>query len=159
MEFPEPLTVEDAITRVLDMQKRAFAFFIERRGERQPEAPTRFQTYVLRMVQDHDGISISKLAHSLSVSAPTASQLVNGLVDKGYLSIALSPLDRRRHEVHITASGRHWLHQQIEKRLGDVKRVLEEFSPEDRAELIRLLDKAISLWQVHSSEGSSMHGS
>ncbi len=157
MDYPAPLSVDEAMRRVVEMQKHAFAFFVERRAERPPEAPTRFQTHALRLTAEHDGISVSELAQLLSVSAPTASQLVNTLVDKGFLRIDLSQSDRRRHELQITPAGQQWLQERTRKRLGDVKRVLEDFSAEDRTQLILLLEHAIAIWQSYS-EGSPPHG-
>lgn len=160
MNSSNPLSVEDAMIHILDLQKRAFAFFVERRADREPDAPTRFQAHVLRIAADQDGISVSELAQALTVSPPTASQLVNTLVDRGFLRIVLSTTDRRRHEVHITDKGSVWLQERIKKRLVGVKRVLDELSPEERTDLIRLVERAVTIWQTNSSpEGSSQHGS
>lgn len=157
MDYPTPLSVDEAIRRVVEMHQRVFAFFVERRADRPPEAPTRLQTHALRLAADHDGMSVSELAQVLSVSPPTASQLVNTLVEKRLLCIALSRDDRRRHEIHVTEEGQRWLQERTRKRLGDVKRVLEDFSANDRTQLILLLERAIAIWQSHP-EGSSPHG-
>ena len=50
--------------------------------------------------------TIHQLAERLQIGAPTASQLVEKLVQAGYASRRESPSDRRRVEVHLTAQGR-----------------------------------------------------
>lgn len=152
----ESITVDEAMTRLLDIQQRAVALFIERRSERPPDAPTRMQTHALRIVRDQDHLSVTELAQILNVSTPTASQLVNTLVSRGWLLLDVSTHDRRRHEVSVTESGRALLHEHQEKRLTAVKAVMEQLSPHERAQLVSLLDRAMHLWQ--HNEGSTTNG-
>ncbi len=155
----ELIDVDEAISRLVAIQQQAFSLFFERRTERVVDAPTRFQTFVLRTVRERERISVSELAHALSISVPTASQLINTLVERGWLTMDVSPEDRRRHDVRITQAGSEVLRERLEKRLSHVKDVLGQLGPEERTALVTLLERAASLWKTTpDDEGSSEHG-
>lgn len=152
----EHLSVDEALSRLLSIQARTFALFVERRAERQDGSPTRMQRFVLRTVAERGPVTVTQLADTLSVSAPTASQLVNTLVERGWLNVELSTRDRRRHDVHITPAGKQLLAEQSRKRLNSIQKILEQLTPEERTQLVCMLDRVVTLWQ--SSEGSSENG-
>lgn len=141
------LGVEDALERLVQIQQHAFTLFVDRRVERNPGEPTRIQTFVLRTVAERGPISVSELAKTLNVSAPTASQLLQSLVERGWLQVDISLKDRRRRDIHITDDGRGVLSQRLQKRLRRVQRVLEQLTPEERTLLVTMLDRVVGLWQ------------
>jgi DNA-binding MarR family transcriptional regulator len=149
-------TVDEALTFLETVQERTWEFFIERRLSRGPEDPTRVQLVVLQSVARSGPRSVSELADLLQVSTPTASQLVNLLVVRGWCQIALSPRDRRRHDVQLTPKGHAVLGERMQKRLSRVRALLEALTPEERAQFIHLVNRIVTLWQ--SNEGSSEHG-
>jgi DNA-binding MarR family transcriptional regulator len=156
-DFPhEHLSVDEALTRLVSIQARTVALFVERRTERQDGSPTRMQRFVLRTIAERGPLTVSQLADTLSVSAPTASQVVNTLVERGWLKVELSARDRRRHDVHITSAGTQLLANQTRKRLRNIQTILEQLTPEERTQLVYILDRVVTLWQ--SSEGSSENG-
>jgi DNA-binding MarR family transcriptional regulator len=152
--YPTDMTVNEALDALLTLQERALALFVERRTARQPNQPTRMQTLVLRTVSDRGSLSVSQLSAVLNVSAPTTSQLVNTLIDRGWLKVAISSEDRRRHHIEITELGQTVLAEYLKNRLTHVKTVLEQLTPEERRMLVTLLDRVITLWH----EGSPPHG-
>ena len=153
------ISVDQALGQLLHFQQRAFALITERRMERDAGDPTRIQIFVLRTLSDRGALSVSELAEILSVSVPAASQLINTLVERGWLQMNISPKDRRRHDVQITTGGQRVLNEGLIGRLHRVKRILEKLTPEERTTLVTLLDRVVTLWQadrVH--EGSSLDG-
>ena len=59
------------------------------------------QLHVIRVVRSHNELSMSELAELLSVSPPSASAMVDRLVDKGALTREHSTQDRRKVVVRI----------------------------------------------------------
>lgn len=147
------MSTDQVIQHLLTLQERAYALMVERRAERLPGEPTRMQNWVLQTVSRQPSLTVSELADILRVSLPTASQLVNTLVERGWLEMAVSPTDRRRHHIHVTESGQQMIDQRVKRRLVAVRRVLDQLDPKERTQLINLLDRLAQVWQ--SSEGSS----
>ena len=59
------------------------------------------QMHALMLIQKREKVSISELAALMGVSAPSASAMVERMVEKGALTRAPSVRDRRRMEVRI----------------------------------------------------------
>jgi DNA-binding MarR family transcriptional regulator len=59
------------------------------------------QMHALMLIQKREKVSISELAALMGVSAPSASAMVERMVEKGALTRAPSARDRRRMEVRI----------------------------------------------------------
>lgn len=154
----EFLAVDEAMSRILTIQQRAFSLFVERRSERRPDYPTRVQMHVLHILRDREIVSVSELARLLSVSVSTVSQLINTLVERQWLRVEISAQDRRRHDVRITEIGAALLRDRYHERLNTVKQVLEQLTPEERTMLVNLLERSVAIWQS-SQEGSKPYGS
>lgn len=63
------------------------------------------QFRALLFIQRHPGISASRLAEHLGVTRPTASALLDRLVQRGLVSRVRDPQERRRVVLHLTPSG------------------------------------------------------
>ena len=61
------------------------------------------QMHALMVIQKRESVSISELASLLGISVPSASVMVERLVEKGALTRTPSRTDRRRMEVRIAA--------------------------------------------------------
>ena len=64
------------------------------------------QLKALVTIASGDGLSITGLAMSLGIGEPAASQVVEQLVQRGYVARKQDPVDRRRAVVTVTESGR-----------------------------------------------------
>jgi DNA-binding MarR family transcriptional regulator len=64
------------------------------------------QLIVLRIAAKYDGISIKKIAGKLGITSSAVTQLVSGLVNKGYLKREGSEVDRRSLRVGVSGQGR-----------------------------------------------------
>ncbi len=69
------------------------------------------QLRVLGILAKGPGMAGSELGHRLGVSAPTASGLVDRLVEKGLLARVDDPDDRRIRRLHVTEDGRDVIRQ------------------------------------------------
>jgi DNA-binding MarR family transcriptional regulator len=60
------------------------------------------QTLAMMAVKDHEPISVTRLAELLAVSAPSASAMVERLVERGVFTRESDPKDRRRVMVRLS---------------------------------------------------------
>lgn len=149
-------TVTEVTTFLESAQKHTWAFFVERRLSRGPDEPTGVQMMVLQALSEHGTHSVSELSALLAVSAPTASRLVNTLVEHGWCQIGVSEHDHRRHDVNLTRMGQTVLSERLSKRLSRVRALLEQLTPSERGQLIHLMGRMVTLWR--STEGGSKNG-
>jgi len=68
--------------------------------QRQHITPTQVQ--ILLIVMHHEGISVKEIAKILSISSSAVAQLVNGLVENGYLIRENSPDDHRFVQIKLS---------------------------------------------------------
>ena len=95
----------------------------------------------LRIVKTRGPLSITELAELMNVSAPSASTMVDRLVEKGTLIRKPDPADRRK--VIVTASpDMVAISEQIEKEIfQSFVDLVEKLGPEVAADWSRLLDR------------------
>jgi len=110
--------------------RRHSQIFAETAAGLAPPELTLPQMNMVMVVKDRGTVTIKELAEALSVSAPSASAMVDRLVDLGVLIREQSQVDRRVVEVrvspgadqHICAMERHILHA--------IAELLEKIGPE-----------------------------
>lgn len=153
------LSVEETVALLQELQGRALNIFVERRAEYGPESPTRIQAHVLNTLNKQGPISVTEVAQILQVSAPTASQLLNTLSERGWVTTETAPGDRRRHNVHITDIGKAVLELRQQNRLNRMRAVLSELTGDERALLVSLSERVTTLWQEVRNQELSQEGS
>jgi DNA-binding MarR family transcriptional regulator len=67
------------------------------------------QWIVLHMIAHSEGIGVKELSQLLNISSSAATQLVDGLVKKGYLIREPNPADRRALKIHLSEDTRSLL--------------------------------------------------
>jgi DNA-binding MarR family transcriptional regulator len=82
---------------------------------------------------------ISEIAENLGITVAAASQLVDRLVQQGYLERSEASKDRRFKQVTLTSAGRELVRSGIEARLKWMEQLTEKFSPEDQRTLSEAL--------------------
>ncbi len=92
------------------------------------------QMRVLRMAEQGQP-TLSDVANTLRVTRPTATRLVDGLVQRGWVERAPDPKDRRRVRLHITPAGQAILDRVQEAIHALMAERLAQLSAEDRATL------------------------
>jgi DNA-binding MarR family transcriptional regulator len=96
---------------------------------------------MLREAATTDGVPLSELAARLDVEPPTVTNMAARLERAGFVRRELDPADARVRRLHLTAKGRS-AQREVEGRCRAVERAtLSALSPEERAELSRLLGK------------------
>ena len=98
---------------------------------------------VLAYLRDHPGASQQKMTEELSMDSNTGVLVLNDLEDLEYAERRRDPADRRRHLVDITDAGVEAL-ERAELAQGSIEdEILGGLSMSERAELRRLLIKAL----------------
>ncbi len=90
--------------------------------------------------------SITDLGHAIGVDQPRASRLVQSLADAGLVRRIPDPADGRRVVIEATRAGRAHIAAHAEARAAEVAIAAESLTPDERAELARLLAKLADAW-------------
>ncbi|SHF67934.1 DNA-binding transcriptional regulator, MarR family [Desulfacinum infernum DSM 9756] len=103
------------------------------------------QMHALFFIHNAGKMTIKELAETLSVSAPSASTMVDRLVEKGLVVREPDPEDRRRVHVRISPeAGRDMVHLE-ETILQAFVNLVEELGPETAREWCRILERVHSV--------------
>ncbi len=106
---------------------------------------------VLAYLRDHPSVSQQAMTEDLSMDSNTGVLVLNDLEDLDYAERRRDPADRRRHIVDITDAGLEAL-ERAEVAQGSIEdEILGGLSTSERAELRRLLVKAL---ERHEPAGS-----
>lgn len=95
------------------------------------------QVQALRYVWRHENVLMGDLAQGLSITYPSATNMVKRLEKRGLVSRRLNPADRREVEVVLTEKGRTLVEDMERERCARLAATLEAMSPEDREALMR----------------------
>ena len=93
----------------------------------------------LRVVCSRDGVRLSELAEALHIAPRSATEVADGLQERGLLERAADPGDRRAVVLRPTAAGRRVQQEVDDARAADAEDLFGQLSPTDRAELARIL--------------------
>jgi DNA-binding MarR family transcriptional regulator len=123
----------DLVMRVARAQRRRF---------REVLAPWDLSPHharALRVVSERDGMRLTDLAEALHIAPRSATEVVDGLQERGLVERTPDPGDRRAVLLRVTDEGRR-IRAEIEAaRTADAEELFGRLSPGDRAELARLL--------------------
>jgi DNA-binding MarR family transcriptional regulator len=104
---------------------------------------------VLAYLRDHPSVSQQAMTEDLSMDSNTGVLVLNDLEDLDYAERRRDPADRRRHIVDITQGGLEAL-ERAEVAQGSIEdEILGGLSVAERAELRRLLVKALEEHEEH----------
>lgn len=106
---------------------------------------------LLKLVSETDP-RLGDLAEQLRVKPSVASRAVAALEGEGYVSRVADPADARACRIHITDTGRDYLKTREEWALDMVARTLSDWSPEDAAMSVRVLQRlehSVDEWIGH----------
>ncbi|MHB8718584.1 MAG: MarR family winged helix-turn-helix transcriptional regulator [Candidatus Dormibacteria bacterium] len=102
-----------------------------------PQSPA--QLHVLGVLAETGPVTVSSLASQLGISAPSASAIVDRMVDTGLVERERSDEDRRVVTVAISPAGRSVIEQVIGGRREMLVRVLGQLSEDELSDTIRIL--------------------
>jgi DNA-binding MarR family transcriptional regulator len=114
----------------------------QRRGWREALAPwdlTPSQGRALRVISEGDGTRVSDLAEALRIAPRSATEVADGLEQRGLVERTPDPRDRRAVLLRPTPAGRR-LREEVEAaRAADARSLFGRLTAADRATLARIL--------------------
>lgn len=114
----------------------------QRRRWREALAPwdlSPHQARALRVVCERDGVRLSDLAESLHIAPRSATEVADGLQERGLVERSPHPGDRRAVLLRPTAAGRRVRAEVGRARASDSAELFARLGPDDRATLARIL--------------------
>ncbi len=96
--------------------------------------------------------SPGELAKIFEVSTAAATGIVDRLEQRGHVERQPHPTDRRRTDVHLTASGRQELDEQLQPSVDALIELDARLSPQEREVIDRFLREAIAAFAIVSDE-------
>jgi DNA-binding MarR family transcriptional regulator len=97
--------------------------------------------------------SLRELAARYGVSAPTMSRMISSMVERGWVSRAEAPGDRRQLVIKLLPPGERAMRDLHAEALNHLAELLEALTPEEREALaagLTGLSRAVQQAQVHS---------
>lgn len=91
-------------------------------------------------------LSVSEVGEAIGVDQPRASRLIQQAVELGLVKREADPDDARRTRVALTDEGRRLARGFRGQRREQLQTALADFTPDERAELARLLTKLAGAW-------------
>lgn len=102
------------------------------------------QWLVLHLVSHREGIGIKELASQLGITSSAATQLVDGLVNKGFLVRLPSPDDRRALCLSLPEESRRRIEAAKSKHLERVASTLSVLSEDELGTFIDIAEKIVA---------------
>jgi DNA-binding MarR family transcriptional regulator len=98
------------------------------------------QLGVLMYLQRSGNCGISKIGSDLGVTNAAASQMIERLLQQGFLQRKEDPNDRRVRNVVLTEKGRQLVDESIQVRHGWMDELAQMLTPEQQTQVITTLD-------------------
>jgi len=95
---------------------------------------------ILMQLHYRGNCGVSDISNWFDVTNAAASQLVDKLVQSGFVQREEDPQDRRAKLLNLTDKGRELIQQSIEERYRWVDQLAEELTAEERAKVSEALD-------------------
>jgi DNA-binding MarR family transcriptional regulator len=125
----------DTIQGWLDRRQRAMLAHIHSCGQ----SPA--QLHVLGVLREVAPITVSHLATRLGISPPSASAIVDRMVDGGLVARERSEEDRRIVSVSLTPAGEAALKEAVGGRRGWLERILSRLDPDELRDTVRVMNR------------------
>ncbi|MCL5008874.1 MAG: MarR family transcriptional regulator [Patescibacteria group bacterium] len=99
------------------------------------------QMETLRFIGEKEKVQMKEVADYLAITPPSATVMVNILVDLGYVERQAGRQDRRAVRLSLTKKGRQILEKAVTQRCQRMKKLLSKLNQREQAELLGLLKK------------------
>jgi DNA-binding MarR family transcriptional regulator len=99
------------------------------------------QIQTIKAIEEKGRVSITELARLLAVSPPSASAMVDRLVEKGVLTRRRDPADRRRVVVEARPEAVAMIQKVEDKILATFVELVEKIGPESARKWCEVLDR------------------
>lgn len=113
------------------------------------------QFSILMQLHHKGACGVSNISERFDISNAAASQLVEKLVQGGFIKREEDPHDRRAKLLNLTDKGRKLIEQGIEQRYGWMEELADKLSAEERAkvsEALNILTEAAQELELETSQ-------
>lgn len=111
---------------------------------RRKDSITHSQLFVLAIIERHRNIGIKEISKRLNISPSAATQLVDGLVENGYVVRKVDSKDRRALQLELSANGRKHITELKNKRMKIMAAIFDTLNDEELKTYLRLHKKILS---------------
>ena len=101
------------------------------------------QLFVLMLVAEKEDCRLSDISRELSISAPTATGIVDRLERDGYAERRHDDKDRRAVNVVLTKKGKKFISESHTKKFERFRRIFQLLTPEEQAQYLNILRKLV----------------
>ncbi|OGD83182.1 hypothetical protein A3J17_02725 [Candidatus Curtissbacteria bacterium RIFCSPLOWO2_02_FULL_40_11] len=105
---------------------------------------THSQWFVLTIIEHFKKTSIKHIAESMEMSSSAATQLVDGLVQNGYVTRQEDPNDRRSVQIEISPKGKKYIVTTKERRIVEMAEIFDALTDKELEEFVQLFKKITS---------------
>jgi DNA-binding MarR family transcriptional regulator len=105
------------------------------------------QYTTLMRLNHHAQCGVGDVGSHLGITTAAASQLVDRLVDLGYVDRAEDPDDRRVKRLTLTRRGRAFVDHSLQARLAWIEDLAPRLPPERHADILQALDDLVAAAQ------------
>ncbi|NPA91892.1 MAG: MarR family transcriptional regulator [Chloroflexi bacterium] len=123
----------DALGQICHASMRAYWRYIKAQGLTLP------QMFALRYIRHKGPCNISDIARELGVSTAAVSQMLNRLVDQGYIVRREDPRDRRNKQLLLTEKGEHALAESTHAQYRWLTELAARLTEEEKARVLEAL--------------------
>lgn len=102
------------------------------------EEPTMLQLQTLMNIS-HGAVTMSHIAQELYIKLPTASSLVDRLIEAGYVKRISNKLDRRITKIDLTEKGKQILTITMKAKMKKMKFILDKLSPHEKKAIASIM--------------------
>jgi DNA-binding MarR family transcriptional regulator len=111
------------------------------RKDAAPDSASLLQMRTLWYLSENEGSTMKSLAEFLCITPPSATSIVEGLVDTRLLSREADDHDRRKIRLVVSKEGKKRLEFSKKTILAQIKKVLSNLTAEEEAQLAHILTK------------------
>ena len=113
------------------------------------EEPSMLQLQVLINLC-HGAVTMSHLAQELYIKLPTASSLVDRLIEAGYVTRISDKLDRRITKIDLTEKGKQILTITMKAKMKKMKFILDKLTADEKQSLVSIMESLHKKLEMHS---------
>jgi len=105
---------------------------------------THSQWFILKIIEHYKSRSIKDISETLGISSSAATQLVDVLVQAGYVMRKEDLKDRRSVKLELSPKGKKHITDANEKRITEMARLFDVLTDSELEEFLRLHNKILS---------------
>ena len=113
------------------------------------EEPSMLQLQTL-MSLTHGALTMGKIAQELYIKLPTASSLVDRLIEVGYVKRISDKLDRRITKIDLTEKGKQILTSAMKIKMKKMEFILNKLSTSEKKSLMSIIKNLHNKLEIHS---------